>query len=86
MNGDSFGNNLIVTTKGSSHDLYEELFIDNYPSGIVVDYDLIGSDLARRRPQYDVDTPRNEVDRYEILSGVEDGKTNGNRIYVRVEK
>lgn len=85
MNGDSFGNNLIVTTKGSSHDLYEELFIDNYPSGIVVDYDLIDSDLARRRPQYDVDTPRNEVDRYEILSGVEDGKTNGNRIYVRVE-
>ena len=52
--------------------------VEGMPPKIKIDEDIIIADLKRRKPgQSKITTARDEVDRVEILSGVEDGKSTG---------
>ena len=67
----TFGTLFRLTSFGESHGAAIGGVIDGMPAGIVVDYDLLHSDLRRRRPgQSDLTTSRNEQDEVELLSGI----------------
>jgi len=71
MNGSSFGSLFRVSTFGESHGKALGVVIDGCPSGLELDLEEIGVDLARRRPgQSKLVTPRKELDEFEILSGM----------------
>ena len=46
----TFGKIFTVTTFGESHGVGVGGVIDGMPAGIVVDFDFIRSEMARRRP------------------------------------
>ena len=73
----SYGQTFRVTTYGESHGLAVGAIIDGCPSGIQIDMEAIGSDLARRNHG----APRQEQDQVEFLSGLtESGITLGTPI------
>ncbi|MFT7622837.1 MAG: chorismate synthase [Myxococcota bacterium] len=79
--GDTFGKLFRVTTYGESHGIGLGVIIDGCPPGISLDLDALQAELDRRRPgQNKLTTPRKELDRAEILSGVHEGKTLGTAI------
>ena len=81
MAGNTFGQILRLTTFGESHGKAIGGIIDGFPAGIQVDFELIKSDLKRRRPgQNELVSPRNEKDEVEILSGVFEGTSLGTPI------
>lgn len=83
MSGNTFGNLFKISTFGESHGLALGLIIDGCPSGLEVDYDLIKTDLERRKPgQSKITTQRKEDEEFEILSGVFENKTTGTPIAV----
>ena len=73
----TFGNSISVTVFGESHGKAIGAVIDGLTPGIPVDLSRIEFELSRRRPSYLIDTPRREVDKFEIISGVFSGKTTG---------
>lgn len=73
----TFGQSIAVTVFGESHGKAIAAVIDGLTPGISVDEDRISFELLRRRPTYSIDTPRGEADRFEIISGVFNGKTTG---------
>lgn len=77
----TFGNIYRLTTFGESHGAALGGVIDGMPAGLHVDIDGIQRELDRRRPgQSSIVTPRNEVDKVEILSGIIAGITAGTPI------
>ncbi len=85
MAGNSIGNTFRVTTFGESHGVAIGVVIDGCPAGIEVDESLIQSDLQRRRPgQSKLTTQRKEEEKFEILSGVFEGRTLGTPICVTI--
>lgn len=65
-------------TWGESHGPAIGVVIDGIPANFPLDLDFIQQELARRRPgssQYT--TPRKEKDKFELLSGVFEGRTTG---------
>ena len=77
----SFGTLFRVSTFGESHGIGVGAVVDGCPSGIELDEADIQGQLDRRRPgQSDLTTPRQEADRVQILSGVENGRTLGTPI------
>lgn len=77
----TFGKIFTVTTFGESHGVGVGGVIDGMPAGIVVDFDFIRSEMARRRPgQSSITTGRKEADEVEFLSGIFEGKTTGGPI------
>jgi chorismate synthase len=78
MAGNSFGEIFRVTTFGESHGKGIGAVIDGCPSGIGLSAHDFESEMGRRRPGLGAyDTPRNEMDMVEILSGVFEGLTTG---------
>jgi len=78
MPGNSFGTLFKFMTYGESHGPAIGVVIDGVPSNIPLTESDIQFDLDRRRPgQSDITTPRQELDKVEILSGVFEGKTTG---------
>jgi chorismate synthase len=78
MAGNSFGQVFRVTTFGESHGDGVGVVIDGCPPGIPLTSEDFISDMARRRPgKSSLDTPRQEADRVEILSGVFEACTTG---------
>ena len=73
----SFGNNMTVTIFGESHGPAVGVVLDGLCPGLTVSEERIGRQLARRRPAGETDTARVEPDRYQIMSGVFNGKTTG---------
>ena len=74
----SIGKIFRVTSFGESHGRSIGVVIDGCPAGIELDMDYIQSELDRRRPgQSSITTSRNELDKFEILSGVFNGRTTG---------
>ena len=74
----SFGQIFRLTTFGESHGPAIGGVIDGMPAGIKVDFDLLQSELNRRRPgQSALTTSRKESDQVELLSGVFEGLTTG---------
>ncbi len=74
----SLGKNLVATIFGESHGKGIGIVLDGVPSDLNIDKKLINKDLNRRRPgQSKISTDRDEKDQFEILSGVQNGKTTG---------
>ncbi|QEF95058.1 chorismate synthase [Methanothermobacter sp. KEPCO-1] len=79
--GNSTGKVFRVTTFGSSHGPALGAVIDGCPAGLKLSEEDIQRELDRRRPgTSSLTTPRGEMDRVEILSGIFEGKTDGTPI------
>ena len=78
----TFGQSLTVTLFGESHGPAVGAVLDGLAPGIPVVAEIIERQLARRRPQSSLDTPRQETDPFEILSGVFEGRTTGTPLTV----
>ena len=77
----SIGNVLKITTFGESHGHSIGGVIDGIPAGIYIDLDKVQLQLNRRRPgQSDIVSSRNESDKVEFLSGLNDNVTLGSPI------
>ncbi|MBD3221701.1 chorismate synthase [bacterium] len=77
----TFGRFFRVTTFGESHGGGLGAVVDGCPPRLALDPAEIQAALDRRRPgQSDLATPRQEADRVEVLSGVQDGVTLGTPI------
>ena len=67
-----------LTTFGESHGKAIGGIIDGCPAGLEIDPKFIQHELDRRRPgQSSLSSPRQEEDKFEILSGVFEGKSTG---------
>lgn len=73
----SFGKNIHINLFGESHGKAIGIVINNLPSGITLDEELIHKALLKRRPKSNLSTPRQEKDEYEIISGYFNNKTTG---------
>jgi len=74
----TFGRNFKITTFGESHGVAMGVVIDGCPAGIRLAEEDIQPFLDRRRPGTSpLTSPRKEIDRIEILSGIFEGKTTG---------
>ncbi len=83
MGGNSFGQVFRVTTFGESHGSGVGAVIDGCPPRISLAPEDFVRDMARRRPgERDLDTPRKEGDRVEILAGVFEGLSTGSPIHL----
>ncbi|OGU61616.1 MAG: hypothetical protein A2X64_04825 [Ignavibacteria bacterium GWF2_33_9] len=76
----SFGKNIKFQIFGESHGHSIGGILDGIPSGLEIDFDLIKSNLAKRRCNAFGTTTRKEPDEISFLSGVKDGFTTGTPI------
>jgi chorismate synthase len=81
----TIGNKIKITFFGESHSSYIGVTIDNLPSGIKIDEELIRFNLSKRRPHGEITTNRIERDNYQIISGFLDGYTTGAALTVLIE-
>ena len=73
-----YGNIFTLTSFGESHGEAVGGVVDGMPAGIDIDLDFIQAELDRRRPgQSAITTSRKEADKFELLSGVFEGKSTG---------
>ncbi len=72
-----YGRIIQMTVFGESHNEKMGVTLTNLPPGIKIDFDLIDSELTRRRPAHSHNTSRVESDDYEIISGYFNGFTTG---------
>ncbi len=69
---------LSLTIFGESHGPCIGGVITGLPAGHKLDFEKIDMDVLRRKPgKDDLSTPRNELDKYEIVSGIKDGILTG---------
>src|SRR4051812_1489 len=81
----SFGQLFRIATWGESHGGGVGVVIDGCPPRLELSEEDIQRELDRRRPgQSAITTPRAEVDRCQILSGVFEGRTLGTPISIMV--
>ncbi len=77
----TFGQIFRLTSFGESHGRAIGGIIDGCPAGLKIDYDLIQTDLDRRKPgQSKITTQRKEADEVEFLSGIHEDITMGTPI------
>ncbi|WP_396178985.1 chorismate synthase [Flavobacterium sp.] len=78
MSGNSFGNLFKLTSFGESHGTALGGIIEGVPAGILLNFEKIQAELARRKPgQSSIVTQRKEEDEVQFLSGIFEGKTTG---------
>ena len=81
MAGNSFGTLFKLTTFGESHGDALGGIIDGCPAGILLDFEKIAIEMARRKPgQSKIVSQRKESDTVQFLSGIFEGKTTGTPI------
>lgn len=85
MPGNSFGKIFRVTTFGESHGPLVGVVIDGVPAGLPISEDDINYELFFRRPGGYFVSPRRELDKARIVSGVFNGKSTGAPITIIVE-
>lgn len=74
----TFGHLFRLTSFGESHGPGVGGVIDGFPAGVKIDFNFLQQELNRRRPgQSLLTTPRKELDKVEILSGVYNGVSTG---------
>lgn len=78
----TFGNNVTITLFGESHGKAIGCVLDGIVPGVTIDEDFIKNQLSLRRPASQISTPRSEKDKFQILSGVFEGKTTGTPIAI----
>ncbi len=77
----SFGVRFKFSTFGESHGKAIGCLVDGVPAGIEIDEEFIQNELNRRKPgQNEFATARSEDDKFEILSGIFEGKSTGTPI------
>jgi len=76
----TFGKALKVTFFGESHGVAIGAVIDGFPAGFPVNFSLIDSMISQRKPFSDFETKRNEQDKVEFLSGIDNYISNGSPI------
>lgn len=81
----SYGHLFKITLYGESHQDAIGAVIDGLPAGTKIDYDLIKSDLEKRKPKQIGTTPRKEDDDFRITSGVFNGFATGSPIHIMIE-
>lgn len=71
-------NNIGLSIFGESHGACVGITISGLKAGFELDMAFIQSELDRRKPgKNDLETPRKESDKFEIISGLFNGKTTG---------
>ncbi|MBP6039701.1 MAG: chorismate synthase, partial [Flavobacterium sp.] len=81
MAGNTFGKLFKLTTFGESHGEAIGGIIDGCPAGILIDFEKIVLEMARRKPgQSKIVSQRKESDTVQFLSGIFEGKTTGTPI------
>ncbi|WP_422667555.1 chorismate synthase [Buchnera aphidicola] len=81
MPGNTIGKIFRVTTFGESHGIALGCIVDGMPPGLELSIEDLQYDLNRRKPgKSRYTTPRAELDKVEILSGVFNGITTGTSI------
>ena len=80
----TFGQSILVTVFGESHGPAIGAVIDGLAPGIPIDEAFIAAQLTKRRPAGKISTARVEEDKFEILSGVWNGKTTGTPIAITI--
>lgn len=78
----TFGNNVSITLFGESHGVAIGAVVDGLPAGVKVNEEFISHQLDLRRPFGKISTSRQEADKFEIISGVFNGKTTGTPICI----
>lgn len=78
----TLGTNVAVTVFGESHGKAIGAVIDGLPAGVTVDEAFISHQLDLRRPFGKISTPRQETDKFQIVSGVFNNKTTGTPICI----
>lgn len=81
MAGNSIGKLFKLTTFGESHSDFVGGVIDGCPSGLRIDLDFIEREVQRRKPLQEIySTQRNEKDKIDFISGIENGISLGTPI------
>ncbi len=80
----TFGQNVSVTLFGESHGAGLGAVLDGLAPGVPVDEAFIASQLSLRRPSGKTGTARREQDRFEIVSGVFEGRTTGTPLCITI--
>lgn len=75
-----YGEVLKLSLFGESHGKAIGAVLDGFPSGFSVNNDSIGIDILRRSSAGKYGSGRNETDQLKIISGINDGKTQGTPI------
>ena len=82
----NLGNLLQLSTFGESHGKAIGGIIQNFPAGIILDFELVQKQLDRRKPgQSQLVTQRKESDEVQFLSGIFNGKSTGTAIAFQIE-
>jgi chorismate synthase len=82
----NYGTLFRISTFGESHGPAIGVVIDGCPAGLEIDQDFIQQELTRRRPgQSKITTQRQEEDKFQILSGVFEGKSTGTPLALLIE-
>ena len=80
----TFGTSVAVTLFGESHGPAVGAVLDGMAPGVAVDEAFIARQLTLRRPFGDISSERVEPDRFEIVSGVFEGKTTGTPLCILI--
>ena len=82
MAKNTFGSSITVTLFGESHGAQIGAVLDGLAPGIPVDEGAIAEKLMLRRPAGAISTGRVEPDRFQIVSGVYEGRTTGTPVCI----
>jgi len=78
MLGNTFGRLFRMTTCGESYGEALEIIVDGVPAGLELSNEDVQTELDKRRPgTHEIDSPRLETDKVQIVAGVLDGVTTG---------
>ena len=81
----SFGKIIQIRLFGKSHAPAVGCILEGLPSGISVSSERIASEMSLRKPSPLIGTARTEPDSVRILSGIENGRTNGLPVTIMIE-
>ncbi|MFX1410623.1 MAG: chorismate synthase [Promethearchaeota archaeon] len=86
MGDNSFGERFKITSFGESHGELVGIIVDGVPAGLDFDLNSIQKELNMRKPGQSVlTTPRLEIDKAKVLSGILNEKTTGAPICLIIE-
>ena len=80
----SFGNNVQITIFGESHGPFIGAVIDGLAPGMVVEESFIEHQLSLRRPSGTISTARVEADKFQIVSGMFNGRATGTPLCILI--
>ncbi len=81
----TLGNNLRLSVYGESHGRRIGALLDGVPEGLLIDNGMVQEELEKRKSVSPLTTGRREPDVVEILSGVKNNRTTGDRIRLELK-